>query len=78
MTHLVRASYRPATSNQAHLWKVSLGFPPLRAVSALPDDGDKLGHGELMRNQELGFVQRRQVPFLVVPLNDDLQGAVSR
>lgn len=43
----------------------------------VPDDGDELRHGELVRNQELSFVQRRKILFLVVSLDDDLQGAVS-
>lgn len=38
----------------------------------LPDDGDELGHGELMRHQELGFVQRREILLPLVALDDHL------
>lgn len=41
----------------------------------LPDDGDKLSHGEFMRHQKLGLIQRRQILFPLVPLDDDLRGA---
>lgn len=42
---------------------------------SLPDDGDELRHGELVRHQELGFVQRREIFLSVVALDDDLQAA---
>lgn len=38
-----------------------------------PDDGHELGHGELMRHQELGFVQRREVLLPLVALDDHLR-----
>ncbi len=37
----------------------------------LPDDGDELGHGELLRHQELGLVELRQRLLLVEALDDD-------
>lgn len=39
----------------------------------LPDDGDELGHGELVRHQELGFVQRWEIFLPFVALDDDLR-----
>lgn len=44
----------------------------VRQVS-LPDDGDELRHGELVRHQELGFVQRGEIFLPVVALDDDLR-----
>lgn len=46
-------------------------------MTYLPDDGDKLGHGELVRHQELGFIQRRKILLPLVPFNDDLRAAVT-
>lgn len=40
----------------------------------VPDDGDKLGHGEFVRDQELGFVQRGQILLPLVALDDHLWG----
>lgn len=43
------------------------------SVRVVPDDGDELSHGELVWNQELGFVQRRQELLFVVALDDHLR-----
>ena len=43
-----------------------------RSQGVLPDDCNKLAHGQLLRNEELGFVQKRQVLLLVVPLDNYL------
>ena len=45
---------------------------PCYLEGVLPDDRNKLAHGQLLRNEELGFVQKRQVLLLVVPLDNYL------
>lgn len=50
------------TSREFGVWQVGL-----------PDDGDELGHGELVRHQELGFVQRWEIFLPFIALDDDLQ-----
>lgn len=65
----------PSVSSPDHLTPT-----PLQEAShmpgscVLPDDGDELGHGELMRHQELGFVQRREILLPLVALDDHLDG----
>lgn len=39
----------------------------------LPDDLDQLAHVDVVRNQELGLVQNRQLLLSLVSLNDHLQ-----
>lgn len=41
---------------------------------ALPDDGNELGHGEFVRHQELGLVQRWKKLLALVAFDDDLRG----
>lgn len=41
---------------------------------SVPDDGDELGHGELVRHQELGLVQRWKKLLAFVALDDNLRG----
>lgn len=40
---------------------------------SLPDDLDQLAHVHVIRNQELGLVQNRQLLLSLISLNDDLQ-----
>lgn len=40
---------------------------------AIADDGNELGHGELLWHQELALLQMRQFGFFAVALNNDLQ-----
>lgn len=42
-------------------------------VACLPDDLDQLAHVHVVRNQELGLVQDRQLLLALIALNDDLQ-----
>lgn len=37
----------------------------------VPDNGDELGHGELVWNQNLGYIQRRLIFLFVIALSDD-------
>lgn len=39
----------------------------------LPDDLDQLAHVDVVRYQELGLVQNRQLFLSLISLNDDLQ-----
>lgn len=39
----------------------------------LPDDLDQLAHVDVVRNQELGLVQNRELLLSLVSLNDHLQ-----
>ena len=42
---------------------------PPHVLCHLPDDAEELGHGQLLRDQELGLVQRRQELFPGIALH---------
>lgn len=52
--------------------------PPAPDSGSLPDDGDELGHGELVRHQELGLVQRGEELLALIALDDHLRGESDR
>lgn len=45
---------------------------PCYLEGVLPDDCNKLAHCQLLGDEKLGLVQKRQVLLLVVPLNNYL------
>ena len=45
---------------------------PSHVPCHLPDDAEELGHGQLLRDQELGLVQQRQELLLGVAFHYDL------